>query len=318
HLVCTRNLSSGGAAFLHGGFVHIGSEAHLTLMKRSGGFMTVIGTVVSCRLVRGRVHEVGVSFYEKIDLDDVIDSAEQRAVSDFVVSTEAPHLNGEVLCAAGAAPDRLLLEHHLRAAEVEPVMCEDAGKAIDRLKRQRFDVVIIDLDDPEIAGSLEAIMRETRGAAVALLSADPAALESREDDEGVRSTLTKPWAPPELLSMVEKMLGDQPGSALGRVIHSELEEEGAMAELIRRYLEHVNESIEKINAGVEANDLEKVRTACQSLKGTASGYGFPLLSDCARKAVQALDASGSIPESIRHLHSLETLARRLKAREQQD
>ncbi len=66
--VCpTRNLSRGGLACLHGGFVHSNTRCLIHLQTLQGGLHAVAGSVVRCRHIQGNVHEVGVRFDEPLD-----------------------------------------------------------------------------------------------------------------------------------------------------------------------------------------------------------------------------------------------------------
>ena len=66
-LVCSRNLSAGGIGFIHGGYLHPGSECSILLRDRDGSPMALAGKVVYCRHLNGRYHEIGIKFSERID-----------------------------------------------------------------------------------------------------------------------------------------------------------------------------------------------------------------------------------------------------------
>lgn len=60
--VSPRNLSSGGIAFLHGGFLYVGSKCSLQLIAPATNPIVVSGVIVNCRHVDGILHEVSVKF----------------------------------------------------------------------------------------------------------------------------------------------------------------------------------------------------------------------------------------------------------------
>lgn len=66
-LVCSRDLSAGGMAFFHGGFLHVGSRCKIVLGTLDGKRNVVSGTVTSCNLVEGRLHSIGIKFEQRID-----------------------------------------------------------------------------------------------------------------------------------------------------------------------------------------------------------------------------------------------------------
>lgn len=68
YLVQPRDLSAGGMGFLHGGYLHPGGRCSVTLTDREGKPVAVTGKVARCRMVKGRTHEVGIAFEERIEL----------------------------------------------------------------------------------------------------------------------------------------------------------------------------------------------------------------------------------------------------------
>ena len=65
--VSPRNLSSGGIAFLHGGFLYVGSKCSLQLSAPATDRIVVSGEIVNCRHVDGILHEVSVKFNMPIE-----------------------------------------------------------------------------------------------------------------------------------------------------------------------------------------------------------------------------------------------------------
>lgn len=67
-IVTSRNLSTSGIGILSEGFLHRGSKCVVALTALDGQSRSVPGTVVHCRHIRGRVHEVGIQFDAAIDI----------------------------------------------------------------------------------------------------------------------------------------------------------------------------------------------------------------------------------------------------------
>jgi hypothetical protein len=72
YAVIPRNISRRGMAMLHGKFVYNGTGCVLGLKALDGQVVPVRGRVMWCRLVTGRVHEVGIRFDEPVDLADFV------------------------------------------------------------------------------------------------------------------------------------------------------------------------------------------------------------------------------------------------------
>ncbi len=82
--VSPRNISAGGVAFLHGGFLHTGSRCTLRLGPQPKGIVEIAGEIVNCRHVEGLLHEVSVKFDRAIDpsLFVQIDESQEAAPSE--------------------------------------------------------------------------------------------------------------------------------------------------------------------------------------------------------------------------------------------
>ncbi|MHC4825355.1 MAG: PilZ domain-containing protein [Planctomycetota bacterium] len=72
-----RNISRVGMSLLHGKFVYDGTPCVAGLKALDGQLVPVRGKVTWCRLITGRIHEIGVQFEEPIDLDDFVPAGEE-------------------------------------------------------------------------------------------------------------------------------------------------------------------------------------------------------------------------------------------------
>ncbi len=86
-LVCARNLSAGGLAFIHGGFLHVGSRCRLLLHRLNGERELIGGEIVNCRHVEGALHEFSVRFEHKIELMEFVDELKPAAASEDAPDT---------------------------------------------------------------------------------------------------------------------------------------------------------------------------------------------------------------------------------------
>ncbi len=72
------NLSRSGMSFLHGAPSRPGDVCEISALDASGMKRRIPARVVRCRLLEGRVHEVGVRFDEPIRLDDLVSQSTMR------------------------------------------------------------------------------------------------------------------------------------------------------------------------------------------------------------------------------------------------
>jgi hypothetical protein len=71
-----RNISRTGMSLLHGKFMYAGTACVAGLKALDGQLVPVRASVVWCRLVTGRIHEIGLRFEEPIEIEDFVPSGE--------------------------------------------------------------------------------------------------------------------------------------------------------------------------------------------------------------------------------------------------
>jgi len=94
---------------------------------------------------------------------------------------------------------------------------------------------------------------------------------------------------------------DSPNNAPNTPLQSTLASDPDMAELVEFFVEEMGERVESIDEAARGNDLSQLRMVAHQLKGSAGGYGFAPISDCAATLEQLIDASApsADPESLR-------------------
>ena len=70
--VTPRDLSTSGLGFFHAAYIHPGTECTLMMRTLKGDPISLKSTVVRCRHVSGRIHEVGCLFEHEVDIETFI------------------------------------------------------------------------------------------------------------------------------------------------------------------------------------------------------------------------------------------------------
>jgi hypothetical protein len=77
--VTPRDLSSSGIGFFHAAYMHPGTACTLMMRDVEANPISLKGTVVRCRHVSGRIHEVGVLFEHEVDVKTFVTDTSKTA-----------------------------------------------------------------------------------------------------------------------------------------------------------------------------------------------------------------------------------------------
>ncbi|MBL0926776.1 MAG: response regulator [Phycisphaerales bacterium] len=149
-LAVPRNLSHTGIGFLFGGFLHPGTRVFVTLRRMDGQAANMPGTVVHCRLIKGRLHEVGMRFDREVNPREFF--IEVRDGYAFRCEAVDPsHLKGLVLAVEDNELDRRLLQQNFNETDVELMFAPDGAKGLELLRNQPA-LVFLDQGLPDMDG----------------------------------------------------------------------------------------------------------------------------------------------------------------------
>ncbi|UCD76725.1 MAG: response regulator [Phycisphaerales bacterium] len=313
-LVTSRNLSAGGIAFLHGGYLHAGSECTLALMRRDGTPICLAGTVRHCRHLQGACHEVGVQFSHEIDPEVILlpeDLDDADGGPECGRSLRIPSLRGRVLIADENEPDRRLLSHQLSATGLEVTPIATAGATLDAVKKGKFDAVICGLDLYRAHGihAVKSLREIGYRQPVLVLTAE---IDNRAlaavTEAGATEVAGKPYDPYYLMYLLAEAL-NQPVPE-GTVV-SRFDGEPGIGDLLEDFVKEARDLAGRLAAALEETDLAGARDLCVRMAGSGANHGFDQLSMAARDALHNLDAAGSLDAAIGPLGRLISMCQRL-------
>jgi len=181
--VVTRNLSSHGLSFLNHGYLHIGSRCELQLITPDNAWVDVQATVVRCRFVAGRAHEVGIRFDQPVD--DSLFMSETLSASILLVDDDEGQAR--------------LTAHFLSNAGAEVVTANRGVRALKLVAEQDFDLVLLDVEMPGISGPQVAQTLCERGITIRSSPTPPTTIRPCAMNAGppvAARSWPSPWAGP--------------------------------------------------------------------------------------------------------------------------
>lgn len=295
--VVSRNLSTGGLSFLHNGFLHTGTQCGVQLVTAIGDRVYVRATVVRCRYVAGKLHEVSLRFDTPVD--------DSRFVSQ--------ELAARILIVDDSATILRLTGHYLSKAGADVVTADSGSRAMKLVAEQDFDLVLLDVEMPDISGPAVAKTLRERNVTIPIIAYTGCDDEATREEcmaAGCSAVLIKPLSKADLIRAVAEFL------AVEEPITSKHAGNPDMAEFIHDFVNGLPVKIQEIRRWVQAQNDEKAAPLARQLKIAASdngGCGFGELSGAADALAKTMAGTIDWTSAEEAISTLSDLSQRVKA-----
>lgn len=261
-IVPSRKLGTNGIYFLVSNLIHVDCTCRVHLVTVRNNWQTVSGCVAKCRYLPGTtgVHEVFVRFDRPIDPVSFATAATRSrilAVDDSFVSLK-------------------LYERLMDTMNVDLTCASNGIEAVDWALADKFDLILMDLEMPEMDGLTAVRMLRSRGYVRAIVAVS--ALSDPKDREralasGCDDFLAKPLTRESLSAVVNRNKSEPLVSAML--------DDPAMFELIDKFVHGLTETINRLEAACGTGNLEELGRETRAIKGEAAGIGFGSITDAA-------------------------------------
>ena len=225
-------------------------------------------------------------------------------------------LRGRILLAEDGPDNQRLISLHLRRAGAEVTIAENGRDALEKLAAEPFDLVLMDLQMPEVNGCTATTVLRQNGCKIPIIALTAQAMsDDREkcSQAGFDDYLTKPIDKARLLETVRNHLPDSQRmtdhAPPARGMTSELADDPDLADLLPSFIEMLPKKVERLFELLSRQEMEELCQFAHQLKGAAGGYGFPLVTASAARLESQLHDSASLEQVTATVAELASLIR---------
>jgi signal transduction histidine kinase/DNA-binding response OmpR family regulator len=328
-------------------------QADESMTRKYGG--TGLGLVISKKLAVYMGGDIAVfseqgkgsTFTFWVDAGPLDEASMRHGLSESMLAlpvdsarSEEIRLQGRILLAEDGIDNQQLLMMYLTHAGAEVVLAENGRIALDRARSEKFDVILMDMQMPELDGYAATSELRRLGFTLPIIALTAHAMSGDRAkciSAGCTDYLTKPIDSDLLLRTVAGYLHsarreNQPGAAIcsGSVEHTAAERASihtpwidavkkqsevaspAMQKAVAGFLSRLPERVSSLMALRDTGDIEELRRLVHQLKGSGAGYGFPEITQNAARAEAVIKSAsdiniikGEVDELIHLIRSIE-------------
>lgn len=199
----------------------------------------------------------------------------------------AVSFNGRVLLAEDNPDLRVLVAMYLRRTGVSLVTAENGVEAIEQITRERFDLVLMDIQMPVMDGL--AAMRKLRhmDCAVPIVALTANAMKNDQDmyhAAGFSDFLAKPIEPEQLSRVLDKFLTRTATATADEniPIFSRVQDDDAgIMSVVNKFVDRLPTYYADLTRAIEQHNWAAMREIVHDLKGLGGTMGYPLITEIA-------------------------------------
>ncbi len=207
-----------------------------------------------------------------------------------------------ILLAEDGSDNQELIRTVLRMAGAEVEIAENGRVAVDKAQAETFDVILMDMNMPEMDGAEATRILRDRGYAQPILALTASAMPGDAGlsrAAGCDGHLTKPIDRVRLTRTIAEYVGRasaagdralpsggearaRPEADAQEALVSQFADDPDMAAILERFVAGLDAQVRAMHEAITDHRYEDLRRAAHRMKGAGGSYGYPALTDAAR------------------------------------
>jgi CheY-like chemotaxis protein/HPt (histidine-containing phosphotransfer) domain-containing protein/anti-sigma regulatory factor (Ser/Thr protein kinase) len=236
-----------------------------------------------------------VTKLDMVEPSELVQTPDPPLAADASLDAEPSFEGRRLLVVEDGRDNQRILRFLLEEAGARVDVAEDGKKAVDAVmaSEKSYDLILMDVQMPVMDGYEATAELRRRGFQAPIIAITAYALArdlKRCLAAGCNDFITKPLVPGQLLSTLHHWLGrDAPSSLQGGGTKSCLPgREQRFRDLVQGFLAGIPDKVTAMEAARRSGDEDSLRTHVHQIKGSAGSYGYPHISNCARRCQEIL------------------------------
>lgn len=214
----------------------------------------------------------------------LVDSYKRSVVESPLVETPADYQKLKLLVAEDNADNQLLIQVLLQKLGIQAVIVENGHKAVERVLLEHFDLVLMDMQMPEMGGEEATALIRHAGMELPIVALTANVMsddQSRYLKAGCQAVLSKPIVQKDFLAVIRKFCKTAP--ALEEQLTMQLANDPVIRQLKKQFTESLPAMLADFEVWLAAENWEKLQYEAHSVKGSAGSMGYPQLTELMSK-----------------------------------
>jgi CheY-like chemotaxis protein/nitrogen-specific signal transduction histidine kinase len=206
---------------------------------------------------------------------------------------QSPYRKLRVLLAEDNKVNQLLAVALLRKRGYDVTVADNGREAVDLVRRATFDVVLMDVQMPDVDGfeatSMIRAMESETSRRLPIIAVTAHAMEGDRQrclDAGMDDYVSKPMDPEKLEAAIQRWTGQLPDFEHARALDLAEGDEDLLASIVRSFLEKAPDRLQAIHRALDARDAKGVERSAHQLEDAAVNLAMPRLRDIAHRIAE--------------------------------